>query len=85
MKALNVAPEAQVVLARDEVWSRSLQSGGMKGPGGKYTMGSLWKPSRFFNLPVTLPAKTGQTNLSSPLRIHSDISCNSPKDVYLGM
>lgn len=66
VKALNVAPEAQVVLARGEVWSRSLQSGGMKGPGGKYTMGSLWKPSRLFNLPVTLPAKTGQTNPALP-------------------
>lgn len=29
VKALNVAPEAQAVLARDEVWSRNLQSGGM--------------------------------------------------------
>lgn len=28
VKALNVAPEAQAVLARDEVWSRSLQSRG---------------------------------------------------------
>lgn len=41
VKALKVVPEAQVVLARDEVWSRSLQSGGVKGPGGKYIMGSL--------------------------------------------